>query len=82
MTRSTKARFGQVGDQVSRAKDQVGQGQGQELDNIQNLFLMKVEPNCPPSHSSATDIKITVDQWMNNTIEKQDTTDSSQDTNK
>ena len=49
---------------------------------IQNLFLMKVEPNCPPSHSSATDIKITVDQWMNNTIEKQDTTDSSQDTNK
>ena len=50
--------------------------------NIQNLFLMKVEPNCPPSHSSATDIKITVDQWMNNTIEKQDTTDSSQDTNK
>ena len=25
--------FGQVGDQVSQVKDQVGQGQGQELDN-------------------------------------------------
>ena len=34
VTRSTKARFGQVGDQVSQVKDQVGQGQGQELDNI------------------------------------------------
>ena len=33
MTRSIKARFGQVGDQVSQVKDQVGQGQGQELDN-------------------------------------------------
>ena len=33
VTRSTKARFGQVGDQVSQVKDQVGQGQGQELDN-------------------------------------------------
>ena len=32
-TRSTKARFGQVGDQFSQVKDQVGQGQGQELDN-------------------------------------------------
>ena len=31
--RSAKARFGQVGDQVSQVKDQVGQGQGQELDN-------------------------------------------------
>ena len=30
--RSTKARFGQVGDQVSQVKDQVGQGQGKELD--------------------------------------------------
>ena len=29
-----KARFGQLGDQVSQVKDQVGQGQGQELDNI------------------------------------------------
>ena len=29
-----KARFGQVGDQFSQVKDQVGQGQGQELDNI------------------------------------------------
>ena len=26
VTRSTKARFGQVGDQVSQVKDQVGQG--------------------------------------------------------
>ena len=34
VTRLTKARFGQVGDQVSQVKDQVGQGQGQELDNI------------------------------------------------
>ena len=34
VTRSAKARFGQVGDQVSQVKDQVGQGQGQELDNI------------------------------------------------
>ena len=30
VTRSAKARFGQDGDQVM---DQVGQGQGQELDN-------------------------------------------------
>ena len=28
-----KARFGQVRDQLSHVKDQVGQGQGQELDN-------------------------------------------------
>ena len=34
VTRSTKARFCQVGDQVSQVKDQVGQGQGQELDNF------------------------------------------------
>ena len=34
VTRSIKARFCQVGDQVSQVKDQVGQGQGQELDNI------------------------------------------------
>ena len=33
VTRSTKARFCQLGDQVSQVKDQVGQGQGQELDN-------------------------------------------------
>ena len=33
VTRSAKARFGQVGDKVSKVKDQVGQGQGQELDN-------------------------------------------------
>ena len=34
VTRSAKARFGQDGNQVSQVKDQVGQGQGQELDNI------------------------------------------------
>ena len=34
VTRSIKARFGQVSDQVSQVKDQVGKGQGQELDNI------------------------------------------------
>ena len=33
VTRSAKARFGQVGNQVSKVEDQVGQGQGQELDN-------------------------------------------------
>ena len=35
VTRSIKARFGQVDDQVKQVKDQVGQGQGQgqELDN-------------------------------------------------
>ena len=38
VTRSIKARFGQVGDQVSQVKDQVGQGQGQELDNIDDIF--------------------------------------------
>ena len=32
VTGSTKARFGQVGDQVSQVKDQVGQGLDQELD--------------------------------------------------
>ena len=36
-TRSSKARFGQVGDQVDQKKDQVSQGQGQELDNY-NTF--------------------------------------------
>ena len=34
LTRTAKATFGQVGYQVSQVKDQVGQGQGQELDNI------------------------------------------------
>ena len=38
VTRSAKARFGQVGDQVSQVKDQVGQGQGQELDNNRQDF--------------------------------------------
>ena len=40
VTRSAKARFGQVGDQVSQVRDQVGQGQGQELDNIMQLELV------------------------------------------
>ena len=32
--------FGQVGDQVDQAEDQVGQGQGQELDNreVEEIF--------------------------------------------
>ena len=33
VTRSIKARIGEVGDQVRQVNDQVGQGQGQELDN-------------------------------------------------
>ena len=32
VTRTAKARFGQVDDQVGQVEDQVGQGQGQELD--------------------------------------------------
>ena len=31
-------KFGKVGDQVIQVKDQVGQGQGQELDNIRNVI--------------------------------------------
>ena len=37
VTRLAKARFGQVGDQVRKVKDQVGQGQGQELDNYSKI---------------------------------------------
>ena len=33
VNRSAKARFGRVGNKVRKDKDQVGQGQGQELDN-------------------------------------------------
>ena len=33
-TKLAKAWFGQVGTQVSQVKEQVGQGQGQELDNM------------------------------------------------
>ena len=40
VARSIKARFCQVGDQVSQVKDQVGQGQGQELDNIPPVYLV------------------------------------------
>ena len=44
VTRSTKARFGQVGDQVSQVMDQVCQGHGQELDNnIMEFLLMDVQ---------------------------------------
>ena len=32
LARWAMASFGHVGDQVSQVKDQVGQGQGQELD--------------------------------------------------
>ena len=41
VTRSAKARFGQVGDQVRKVKDQVDQGQGQELDNLQDSSFEK-----------------------------------------
>ena len=37
VTRSAKARFGKVGSQVNQVKDQVGQGQGQELDNYSKI---------------------------------------------
>ena len=52
-----KALYGQVGDQVGQVKDQVSQGQGQELDNIplhRWLYLENVmkfsfqEHTCPP----------------------------------
>ena len=39
VTRLAKARFGQVGDQVNQVKDQVGQGQGQELDNFSKFYF-------------------------------------------
>ena len=38
-----KARFCQVGDQVSQVKDQVGQGKGQELDNIIRNFFFNLK---------------------------------------
>ena len=34
VTLSANARFDQVGDQISKVRGQVGQGLGQELDNI------------------------------------------------
>ena len=39
VTRSAKAKFGQVGDQVRKVKDQVGQGKGQELDNTTSKYI-------------------------------------------
>ena len=42
VTRSDKATFDQVGDQVSQVSDQVGQGQGQELDNISAKNIIKM----------------------------------------
>ena len=41
MTRFAKALFGQVGDQVDQV-DQVGQGQGQELDNSHSDILVSI----------------------------------------
>ena len=41
MKRLAKALFGQVGDLVGQVKDQVSQGQGQELDNN---FSRLIEP--------------------------------------
>ena len=40
VTRSIKARLGKVGDQVSQVKDQVGQGQGEELDKNKNSTFL------------------------------------------
>ena len=51
VTRSAKARFGQVGNQVRKVKDQVGQGQGQELDNIRNQGDGISFEDDPPTHS-------------------------------
>ena len=44
VTRFAKALFEQVGDQVDQV-DQVGQGQGQELDNI--LIFFRKSEYCP-----------------------------------
>ena len=38
VTRLAKALFGQVGDLVGQVKDQVCQGQGQELDNCEEII--------------------------------------------
>ena len=46
VTRSIKARFGQVVDRVGdQVGDQVGQGQGQELDNksFRNLLMSRFQ---------------------------------------
>ena len=42
MTRLAKALFGQVGDLVSQVEDQVGQGQGQELDNNYTSIQLQI----------------------------------------
>ena len=36
--------LGKVGYQLSQVKDQVGQGQGQELDNIKNVKFISLKP--------------------------------------
>ena len=49
VTSMTKALYGQVGDQVGQVKDQVSQGQGQELDNrevVQNLSISMMNIMC------------------------------------
>ena len=51
VTRSIKARIGEVGDQVRQVNDQVGQGQGQELDNIRNQGDGISFEDDPPTHS-------------------------------
>ena len=38
VTRLAKALYGQVGDQGGQIRDQVGQGQGQELDNYAKIL--------------------------------------------
>ena len=48
VTRSVKARFCQVGDQVSQVKDQVGQGKGEELDNIIRNFFFNLKIGLNP----------------------------------
>ena len=42
VTRLAKALYGQVGDQGGQIRDQVGQGQGQELDNNFTNYLCSI----------------------------------------
>ena len=68
VTRSIKARFGWVGDQVSQVKDQVGQGQGQEIDND---FILKTEDEYEKSENISID-----DEDMKNETKDSSPTDS------